>query len=304
MMEANSNNKILEKMNRDKKRMAYFNVIAAATFWGTLGIYVKVLHNFGLAPLQIVFVRATGAAVILLPSILIKNKKLLKINLRDYIFFLGTGIMSFDFYNWCYFVAIDKTSLSIAAILLYTAPTFVMLFSVILFKEKLSTKKIISLVLTFVGCSFVTVFVPRAGQNITVAGILAGLGSGLGYALYSIFGRYVLKKYSPLIVTLYTFLFASIALIPVTNIKGIVSLFSNINVLFYVFMLCISTTVLPFLLYTKGLSHLDTSNASIIATLEPIVAIIIGIVLYNEPITVFKIAGILIVIFAVFIIRE
>ena len=81
-------------------------------------------------------------------------------------------------------------------------------------------------------------------------------------------------------------------------------LFSNANAIYYAVTLGLIATVLPFLLYTKGLSYLETSKASIIATLEPIVATVIGIILYSEPITLFKIAGISIVLFAVSIIRE
>ena len=285
-------------------RISYFFVIAAATLWGTIGIFGKKLNAFGFAPSEIVFIRAIGASIILILFLSIKDAKLLKINPRDSLYFVGTGILSFVFFNWCYFIAINKTSLSVAAILLYTAPSIVTIFSTILFKEKMTSKKIMSLMLTFVGCVFVTAFMPGYGPKITATGILAGLGSGLGYALYSIFGRYALKKYNSLTVTVYTFIFASIGLIPITDFKEMISLFSNGDVIYYAIALGLFGTALPFLLYTKGLSYLETSKASIIATLEPIVATILGIVLYNEPITLFKIVGIIIVIFAVSILRE
>lgn len=286
------------------KRKAYFFVILAAMLWGTIGIFGKQLNEFGFNPTQVVFIRAIGASVPLILFTLIKNPKLLKIKPRDSVYFVGTGIFSFVFFNWCYFLAINMTSLSVAAILLYTAPAIVMVLSAILFKEKMTKNKLLSLMLTFAGCIFVTAFVQGGGNEITLAGVLAGLGSGLGYALYSIFGRYALKKYDSITVTLYTFIFASIGLIPFTDIKEMIGLFSNVNALYYAIVLGLGATVLPFLLYTKGLSYLETSKASIIATLEPIVATIIGITLYSEPLTLFKIIGIALVVFAVFILRE
>jgi drug/metabolite transporter (DMT)-like permease len=303
---ASSDNRvaIYEKSNQKPKRMAYFFVIAAAILWGTIGIFGKKLNEIGFSTAQIVFIRAIGASLTLVLFTLIKDKNLLKIKPRDSIYFVGTGILSFVFFNLCYFVAINKTSLSVAAILLYTAPALVMVFSIILFKEKMTRNKLISLVLTFVGCIFVTAFTQVSGQKITAIGILSGLGSGLGYALYSIFGRYALKKYDSITVTLYTFIFASIGLILFIDFKEIVSLFSNFNILYYAVALGLIATVLPFLLYTKGLSYLETSKASIIATLEPVVATIIGIILYSEPLTLFKVLGISLVIFAVSIIRE
>lgn len=284
--------------------MAYFFVITAAILWGTIGIFVKGLNQFGFNPIQVAFIRAVGASIMLILFTLTKDTKLFKIRPRDSVYFIGTGIFSFAFFNWCYFTAINRTSLAVAAILLYTAPTIVMILSAILFKEKMAKKKIISLILTFAGCIFVTAFVQGTGQKITVTGVLAGLGSGLGYALYSIFGRYALKKYEPISVTLYTFIFASIGLIPFIDIKEMLGLFSNIDAIYYSVALGLIATVMPFLLYTKGLSNLETSKASIIATLEPIIATIIGIILYSESLTNFKIIGILLVIFAVFIMRE
>lgn len=286
------------------KKTAYIFVIAAAALWGTIGIYSKQLSAFGFSILQIVSIRAIFSTLAILTFIMFKDRKLLRIEVRDYAYFVGTGIISFAFFNWCYFIAINKTSLSIAVILLYTAPAFVMIFSSILFKEKMTKRKIAALVLTFTGCVFATAFVKDTGQNISALGILAGLGSGLGYALYSIFGRYALKKYDSITVTFYTFVFASAGLIPISNIKELINLFSNINAVYYAILLGLLATVFPFLLYTKGLSHLETGKASIVATLEPVVATIIGIALFREPVTIFKIIGISAVVIAVSILAE
>jgi drug/metabolite transporter (DMT)-like permease len=306
MSDTNTDTSVTENgmENSKYRRTAYFFVIIAAVLWGTLGIFGKKLNEFGFSPSQVVFIRAIGASITLILFVLFKDRKLFKIKMHDSIYFVGTGILSFVFFNWCFFVAINKTSISVAAVLLYTAPALVMVFSAILFKEKMTKKKVLSLVLTFIGCIFVSAFAQGSEQKITITGLLAGLGSGLGYALYSIFGRYALEKYDSITVTLYTFVFASIGLIPITNVKEMVNLFSNIDAVYYAITLGLLGTVAPFLLYTKGLSYLETSRASIIATLEPIVATIIGITLYSEPVTSFKIIGISLVIFAVSIIRE
>jgi drug/metabolite transporter (DMT)-like permease len=224
--------------------------------------------------------------------------------LSDTKYFIGTGILSFAFFNWCYFTTKNNTSLSIAAILLYTAPAFVMTFSVILFKEKLTSLKVISLILTFIGCILVTGYFQGSSGKISLIGIITGLGSGLGYALYSIFGNYALKKYDSMTVTFYTFIFASLGLIPVTNFRGITELFSNINVIYYSIGIGIFTTVLPYLLYTKGITHLEISRASIIATIEPVVATIVGVFVFKETVTLYKILGIVLVIIAVAIVRD
>lgn len=97
------------------------------------------------------------------------------------------------------------TSLSVAAVLLYTAPAFVMVLSYLLFHEKFTVRKSIALVLTFVGCVFVTGII-GSSQTLSGKGILIGIGAGFGYALYSIFGRFALKKgYDSFTISFYTF---------------------------------------------------------------------------------------------------
>ncbi len=287
-----------------RKRLPYFFVIIAAALWGTIGIYGKYLSAAGFSTLQIVSVRAFVSALSIFLFLLVRDRRLLRIEVKDFPYFIGTGIISIVFFNWCYFIAIEKTSLSVAAILLYTAPAFVMIFSAVLFKEKMTRRKVTALVLTFAGCVLVTMFTKGTSHGISVSGILAGLGSGLGYALYSIFGRYALKKYDSYTVTLYTFVFASAFLLPTSNIKGTILLLHNQSVLVYAVLLGVLATVLPFVLYTKGLSQLETSKASIIATIEPVVAAIIGIAFFREPVSLSKVTGILLVIFAVSILVE
>jgi drug/metabolite transporter (DMT)-like permease len=279
-------------------------IISAAVLWGIIGLFINKLYEFGFNPIQLVSVRAIGASIMLVLYLLITNKEYLVIRLADIKYFVGTGIVSFAFFNWCLFVAIKNTSLSVATILMYTAPAFVMIFSAILFKEKLTKIKIISLVLTFTGCVLVTGYFQSSGQRVSTMGILAGLGSGLGYALYSIFGKYALEKYNPMTIPVYTFIAASIGLIPFTDFKEIAASFANINAVFYALALGLFSTVLPFIFYTKGLSQLESSKASLIATLEPVIASMIGFTVFKEPVTFSKVVGILLVIAALIIIRE
>lgn len=287
------------------ERLSYIFIMAGAALWGIIGIFTKELSNMGLSTLQIVTIRAMVATIALFLYLLLKDKQLLKIKPSHFTYFIGTGILSFAFFNICYFTAINMTSLSIAVILLYTAPIMVMIFSAILFKEKLTVRKIQALILTFTGCILITAFTKGTlGQDISILGVLVGLGAGLGYALYSIFGRYALLKYDSLTVTFYTFLFASMGLIPISNINNSISLLFNMEALYHVLALGILTTVLPFLLYTKGLYYLETSKASILATMEPVVATIVGITIFKEPISVFKIVGMSLVLFAVSMLVE
>lgn len=285
------------------KKTAYICIIAAGVLWGTIGIFVRTLTAAGFSPMQLIAFRAYISAAVLVAFLAIKDRSLLKIRLRDSWCFAGTGIASFVFFNYCYFIAIGDTSLSIAAVLLYTAPIFVMVLSLLFFKEKMTGRKTIALILAFLGCVLVTgVF----SQNlfVTKTGIIAGLLSGFLYALYSIFGRFALNRYSSVTVTAYTFVFASIGATPMADLGSLPTIIGgNMGLLGFILLFAVLSGVLPYLLYTKGLSHVESGQASIMASVEPVVATVIGILFFHESLTPWGVLGIAAVISALVILN-
>ncbi len=286
------------------EKIAYLMIIVGAALWGTIGIFVQKLYDYGLTPIQVVTIRVTFAACILLVTLLIKNPSLLKINRADFKYFIGTGICSIVFFNWCFFTAIQEVSLSVAAVLLYTGPAFVTILSRFLFNEWLTSRKVVALVLTLVGCVLVIGLFPLEQTKLSFFGIFVGLGSGLGYALYSIFGKYALAKYDSQTVTTYTFIFATVALLPTTGLWKLENIGYSLPVVGYGFSLGLFPTVLAYLLYTKGLKTVETSRASITATIEPVVAACIGIFMFGDIITSWQVLGIISVLAAVFFVQE
>lgn len=286
------------------KKWAYVFIAISASLWGIISIFVQSLYAYGFTPLQVVAIRVITSACMLTLYVGLTNRSLFKINTCDGKYFVGTGICSIVFFNWCYFTAIQETTISIASILLYTGPAFVTILSRIIFKEWLTGKKMIALVVTFVGCSFVIGILPTMEDSISLYGLIVGLGSGFGYALYSIFGKFALQKYHALTVTTYTFIFASVGIIPISQLWNSWSLFLNLKVWGYSVGLGLFPTVLAFLLYTFGLSYVESSRASITATIEPIVATLVGTLLFSEVLTMWQLFGIFLVIIAVVIVQE
>ena len=122
-------------------------------------------------------------------------------------------------------------------------------------------------------------------------GYLIGLASGFGYALYSIFGKFAVKKYTPYTISFYTFLVATIALVPTTQIWNVFPTIMNVETILNIIGLSLISTVFAFLLYTKGLQGIESSKASILATVEPLAAMVIGIVIFQESITGVQLLG-------------
>ena len=276
-------------------------IIIAGLFWGSMGIFVHHLNDLGFTSIQVACLRLTTAGILFALILLIKDHKGFKIKVRDIPLFLALGLVSILFFTCCYFTAIRLMTMSTAAILLYTSPIWVMILAIIFLKEKITVKKIIALVLAFAGCVLVSGF----GGKVTVVGILVGLGSGLGYGLYSIFGTFALKKYSTFTVTCYTFLIAGSGSIFVANpvdLAGKISAVPNKLSLFgFVLLTSVVTAVIPFLLYTIGLNKTTAGRAAVLATVEPAAATLFGFFVMGETIGPVAFVGIMLVFAAIIV---
>ena len=285
------------------KNKALAAVLAAGTFWGTMGFFARSLYAGGFGPLEVAQTRITTGLVFVGLYILLFNRRLFQVKLKDIWCFLGTGIVSLLLFSTCYFSALNYTSLAVAAILLYTAPFFVMLMSLALFKEKMNGKKILALLLAFAGC----VLVSGVGgdEEISWIGILLGLGSGFFYALYSIFGRYAINRgYGAWTMTFYTFLFCSIGCAFLCDWRVIgTSVQADNSILLWVLGLGFVTAFLPYVLYSTGLEHMESSKASILASVEPVVSALFGVFVFHETLTFWGILGILMVLGAIVVLN-
>ena len=278
-------------------------VLAAGTFWGTMGFFARSLYAAGFGPLEVAQTRITTGLILVGLYILLFNRSQFKVKLKDIWCFLGTGIVSLLLFSTCYFSALNYTSLAVAAILLYTAPFFVMLMSLLLFKEKMNGKKVFALLLAFTGC----VLVSGVGgdENFSWIGILLGLGSGFFYALYSIFGRYAINRgYGAWTMTFYTFLFCSVGCAFLCDWQVIgKSMQADHSVLLWVLGLGFVTAFLPYVLYSTGLEHMESSKASILASVEPVVSALFGVFVFHETLTLWGILGIAMVLGAIVVLN-
>lgn len=269
------------------KKLAVCFVLLAGVLWGMIGIFVRRYEALGLSSLQTAALRLALTAVMFAIFVLIYQPRLFRIRLRHLWCFLGTGVVSVGLFTYCYFTSIHLSDLSVAAVLLYTAPAFVMMFSLIFFKEKMTVMKGLSLVLAVLGCALTTGVI--GGEvNVTLEGFLFGLASGVCYALYSIFSRFALDRgYEPFTVTLYTFLFAGAATVALIDVRPVIAVVTaDVGSVFYALLFALVSCLLPYVFYTLGLKYIASSTASIIATVEPVVATVIGTVVFGEVMNV------------------
>ena len=287
------------------KKFAPMFVLSAGTLWGVMGVFVRNLGTYGFSPLQIACLRILFGAVLFLLITAVFRRDLLKIQTRDVGLFLGMGLLSLLLFTVCYFTTISLASLSVAAILLYTSPIWVMLMSAVCFREKITRRKLLCAAMAFGGCVLVSGIGSAASLSPMV--IVTGLLSAVGYGLYSIFGTFALRKYQPLTVTTYAFLFGAAGALLLCNPAQIARVICESGqpgrLVLLITVTAFVTAVLPYLLYTVGLSRMRASAAAIMASIEPVVATTAGALVFGEALTVPAFAGIALVLGAIVVLN-
>lgn len=270
----------------------YLYVALAACLWATLGLFFHILHDqFGLSALTVAFLRASVAAIVLFCFILVTKRDALKISLHDIPFFAFYGLCGVAAFYFFYIQAVIQTSVTTAVVLLYTAPMFVSIMAWRFWKEAMTVRKVIAIALAFIGCALIARAYDFDGLQLNGVGLLLGLGAGFTYALYTIFSKFALAKHSSLNALVYALLFGTLFLAPLQFGENFTVLVQQPVAWVFVFALAIGPTLGALALYNAGLTRVPASNASLVATLEPVIASVLAFVVLGERLELAQIAG-------------
>ncbi len=288
----------------DNNRKGALLVILAGTCWGVISIFINYLSAAGLGEMQISFLRQLFAALVFCTVIFISDRSRFRIPLKDLGLIMLVGLINGVVFNFLYFYTIINSRASIAVVLLYTSPVFVIILARIFFKEKITGYKAIALVLTVAGCLFVTGVIGEGYTPPPVA-ILTGVLTGLAYALNNILTSAAVKKNDPQTVTMYTLLFSFLFLMPFSGWNSLTALCrANPMILVVAFLMCLVTAVLAQYFFSVGLKLIESGKAAIYGATEPIVGSLVGIFIFHEESNLMKIAGIIMVIAAILLIGK
>ena len=297
-------------MRGEGRALPALMVIASAILWGLYGTFVTILTSMGLSGNALVFLRMLATALPVGILILFTDRSALRVKKADVPLFFANGLCSLLFFTFCYTAAIKVTKIATAAALLYTAPAIVMVLSAILFGERLHARKVLCCLLAVAGCALASGLggelfagtsagpAAAAGAPITPAGFLLGLGSGLGYALYSIFSRMILNRgYTVYTNVLYSFGIAMFGFLVLACADGtVMQVFESPERTALALLCGLLTGSIAYVLYTTGMKGMETSRAAQLTTIEPVTAAILGSVLFRQPLSVWEMAGIAMVV--------
>lgn len=284
------------------KQILYLMPIISGAMWGSAGIFVRKLTELGMNSYTVVSVRVVLAVLILAIWLGIYDRNLLKIKLKDLWIFVAGGVVGMFGLNICYNFAISELSLSLAAVLLSLSPVFVLFMAAILFKEKITSKKVICMTIAIAGCVLASGVLESAStMRWSVKGIIVGTIGAFFYGLYGIISKTTMERgYHAFTTTFYCLFMVMLVVIPLTNWKLVTNVVVANPVKMSVFLVIHSlcTSVLPYILYTFSIRYIDAGMASILASGEPVAAMIFGVIFFSEIPTVLSVVGIVLVIVA------
>ena len=287
-------------MAETDKRAALFVALSAASF-GFLGVPVRFLHDNGFAPLDITAVRLFVTTIALVIVALVVDRGLFKVRKRDLLFFILFGFFKL-MSDVTLFRAQVTIDLSLSTLLQMTAPYYVLVISLFLFRERITLMKILAMLVAFTGCIFVTGVITGGMHSLDFVGVASALISGLFFGLYTIGCKLGSDKgYKPVTTMMYTFLFASLMTIPFANDVKVVESFVDVHLILGVLSLGILMTLIPFFVSTWGVQKLEASKVSLISVMEVITACIVGYFLFDEEMTVLNIIGMSLVVASIVI---
>lgn len=282
------------RMNETKLGCAY--IFAAATLWGLIGPFSRQAFQEGLEPLEVAFWRAAlGAGFFAVHALAFGQ---FRVQARDVPAFALFGLICVGVFYGAFQKAVDLGGASMAAVLLYTAPAWVAFLAWLLLKEHLGRLTLLALVMTLVGVMGVSLgpegldALRHGSWNQAAVGY--GLLSGFTYALYYLFGKHYLGRYSAATVMFFALPVGALALFPWVDFHP-----KNLVAWASLFALALISTYGAFLAYCAGLRRLEATRASLVATFEPVVASVVAYMWWDERMGFLGLAGSILIIAAV-----
>ncbi len=274
----------------------YLLVAMATFFWGTTGIFFKTLAgNYHLGSFTIAFLRAALVSIYGFALLSVLNPSSLRLRREDLPFLVLLGLVGVAMFHGLVISATLLTTVAMAWVLHYTAPSMVTLISWWFLGERLTRLKALVLTMTFVGCLLVVRAYEPEQISLNALGIVCGLGAGVCYALYTLFSKRALERYAPLTVVAYSFGLGALFL-AFTQFSTWAEMVSYPLPAWALMLALATVTFLGYFMYAQAMRYLPATVASIVTTLEPGVATVLAFFMLGETLTVAQsLGGVLIV---------
>lgn len=274
----------------------YVLAAVSALAYSAKGIFVKILYSYGVDPVTVLALRFVAALPFFWITLFFYPSG--KVGARELFFLVLSGLMGLyvaamaDFYGLLYIDA------SLERIILYTYPAMIAVWTAVFFKEKLSSRKLLSMALTYTGLVLaLKLFGGFSGVNLTGAGLI--LFSAVVYSLSYILTEILGRRVSGVKISAYTTTAACFAALGTWHGK---SLPHQANAWIMLFLLSIISTYIPVLTLALGIKRIGASRAAIVSFIGPVSTAVLAYLILGEKMDLIQIAGMCLVIIGVLVI--
>lgn len=284
--------------------MAYGLIVIAAVMWATSGTFTELALGEGASVMELTVFSVIVSSLILLPLIGVLDPRSLRIKREDFLPLLGFSLVTGTFFSLAWYYCIERTSVATAVILLYLYPSIVTIASMFVLRERLTSQKALALPMTFIGCVLVAGAQEFGnGLSFDIVGIILGVYAAIAGAVYYLWGKKFLDKYSSNTVILYMTLLSVPGLILLGNPLELVRTSLSPTAWMYIFALGFFPGTVGFVFSMLALKHIEASKASIVASIEPVAAVFIAFIVLAQKINALQSLGVALVFGGVFLLR-
>ncbi len=269
-------------------------MILSASVWGFIGIFTRRLSAAGFGAMDISFIRMFISVVILIIILFVFDRDRLKIRKKDLWIFVFFGVFKM-LSDYFLFEAQVRINISLSTVLQLTSPYWVLLFSVLMFNEVITRRKIVAILMAFMGCIFATGLLEK-GVSYDTLGVCFGFLAGLGFAVYTIGNKVILDRgYGPVTALVYILLFATICCLPFIDLGGVAGNIDSSPVIIDILVMSLVMTLFPYYFQTYSTKYLSAVTVILIALLEVFVATLVGLFYYHESLSISNFLGLILI---------
>ena len=279
------------------KSLGYLYIVIAAVIWGSNGVIV---NRVPYDAYTIAFFRVLFASLIFMPVVLFTRKAETVRAARSWKLMLCLGLLLA--LGWALlFYSMKLIAIANAVLLNYTAPIFVALLAPLLLKERLEKTTLLALAISIAGIAVISYQQNFQLTDFNYWGVILGLLAGLAYAGFVIVSKKALSSYSTYVVAFYAYSIAAIFLLPFVIGANLTADFMPWVLLL---IMGIFNTTFAVTLYLKGLGLVKSQKAVIITYLEPVSAMVFGLIFLSQQPTLFMIFGGLLIVLGGYIVAS
>lgn len=274
--------------------------VMSGVLWGSAGVFVRILGDWGMDDVTVVFSRVSVALFMLALLISVTDRRLFCLKRGDVWMFVVSAF-SMVALNLFYTMSVGRASLSFAAVLLSMSPIFVLIMAHVMFGEAVTCRKVCCMILAISGCVLVSGILEESG-SVSAAGTVSGIAAAFFYALYGIMSkRASASGYSTYTILFYSILISALALLPFSNVSAMIDYgaegIGNIGILI---LQASFSSIVPYIFYTLAVTKGDAGVGSLLAACgEPMAAAIFGLFFFTEVPSPMMIVGMIIAVVSI-----